>query len=214
MPSSKKTPNLLLNKWLGSDKPKKDDFNEDNEILDRSIGALHTRVAQVEQSAEELMSHAQQDFAGQLSQAQSTWGEQLRAAETALVGKVDAVGSDLQAHAGNTVCHVTQQERTAWNQGAVQTGAYTGNGSSSRTVALGFAPKAGVVFAVGRPVVEAIWSSQTCSVFSAMFSASGGSKGASATTTGFTVVNTDANSMGFSYKLNEANETYIYLIWR
>jgi len=35
MPSSRKTPNLRLNDWLGSDKPKRDDFNEDNRIIDQ-----------------------------------------------------------------------------------------------------------------------------------------------------------------------------------
>lgn len=39
MPSSDKTPCLGLNRWQGSDTPKRVDFNSDNEILDRTISA-------------------------------------------------------------------------------------------------------------------------------------------------------------------------------
>lgn len=38
MSSSYKTPNLKLNLWDGSDKPKRADFNYDNETLDSIIG--------------------------------------------------------------------------------------------------------------------------------------------------------------------------------
>ncbi len=39
MPSTHKTPFLGLNKWLGSDKPKMEDFNTDNQKLDNAIKA-------------------------------------------------------------------------------------------------------------------------------------------------------------------------------
>lgn len=39
MSSKNKTPNLKLNLWDGTDKPKRSDFNSDNEILDSVIGA-------------------------------------------------------------------------------------------------------------------------------------------------------------------------------
>lgn len=44
MPSSNKTPNILLNQWLGSDKPKKDDFNYDNERLDAAVGDVKSTL--------------------------------------------------------------------------------------------------------------------------------------------------------------------------
>lgn len=37
MSSTNKTNNLKLNSWIGSDKPKRVDFNYDNEIIDRVI---------------------------------------------------------------------------------------------------------------------------------------------------------------------------------
>ena len=39
MSSKNKTSNLNLNLWDGSDKPKREDFNYDNEIIDSAIGA-------------------------------------------------------------------------------------------------------------------------------------------------------------------------------
>lgn len=44
MPSSNKTAHLALNKWLGSDKPKKDDFNSDNALIDAACRNLAQRV--------------------------------------------------------------------------------------------------------------------------------------------------------------------------
>ncbi len=47
MPSTHKTDYLGLNQWLGSDKPKRTDFNEDNERIDAAVqthvldGQLH-----------------------------------------------------------------------------------------------------------------------------------------------------------------------------
>lgn len=37
MSSTNKTENLKLNSWIGSDKPKRTDFNYDNEVLDKVI---------------------------------------------------------------------------------------------------------------------------------------------------------------------------------
>lgn len=37
MSSTNKTTNLRLNSWIGSDKPKRVDFNYDNEVIDKAI---------------------------------------------------------------------------------------------------------------------------------------------------------------------------------
>lgn len=39
MPTTNKTPNLGLNNWVGTDKPKRSDFVEDNTLLDTVIGS-------------------------------------------------------------------------------------------------------------------------------------------------------------------------------
>jgi hypothetical protein len=38
MPTTNKTPNLGLNNWVGTDKPKRSDFVEDNTLLDTILG--------------------------------------------------------------------------------------------------------------------------------------------------------------------------------
>lgn len=48
MSSSNKTGYLSLNKWLGSDKPKKDDFNTDNSVIDTAFRLLTGRVDSLE----------------------------------------------------------------------------------------------------------------------------------------------------------------------
>lgn len=50
MPSSNKTATIGLNQWLGSDKPVKDDFNEDNRLMEETVSALTARVEAVEQT--------------------------------------------------------------------------------------------------------------------------------------------------------------------
>lgn len=37
MPSTNKTPNLGLNQWLGTDKPKREDWNLDNSLTEQAI---------------------------------------------------------------------------------------------------------------------------------------------------------------------------------
>lgn len=52
MSSTNKTENLGLNNWLGSDIPKREDFNSDNAILDRTI-ANHINNTNVHATASE-----------------------------------------------------------------------------------------------------------------------------------------------------------------
>lgn len=40
MPSENKTSNIGLNQWQGNEYPKRQDFLDDNEIIDREIGSL------------------------------------------------------------------------------------------------------------------------------------------------------------------------------
>lgn len=45
MPSTNKTSFLALNKWNGEDKPKRDDFNSDNILIDNAIKSHHENAA-------------------------------------------------------------------------------------------------------------------------------------------------------------------------
>lgn len=44
MPSSNKTSNLNLNSWIGSDKPKRDDFVSDNQKIDSAYGSVQNTL--------------------------------------------------------------------------------------------------------------------------------------------------------------------------
>jgi len=55
MPSSNKTSVLNLNKWLGTDKPKKDDFNGDNQRIDDAFGGVSSLVGELNQVFTEHM---------------------------------------------------------------------------------------------------------------------------------------------------------------
>lgn len=52
MPSTNKTPFLKLNSWLGTDKPKREDFNADNQKIDDAVKD-HFEDTQVHLSAAE-----------------------------------------------------------------------------------------------------------------------------------------------------------------
>lgn len=52
MPTNQKTPKLGLNNWVGTDKPMRSDFVEDNAILDRLLGS-HLENMQLHLSAED-----------------------------------------------------------------------------------------------------------------------------------------------------------------
>ena len=52
MPTNNKTPNLNLNSWIGTDKPKRQDFVDDNNILD-SVIANHIADTIAHMSANE-----------------------------------------------------------------------------------------------------------------------------------------------------------------
>ena len=54
MSSTNKTPILGLNSWEGSDKPKRDDFNNDNELIDTIVGG-HINNPDVHLSFDEKM---------------------------------------------------------------------------------------------------------------------------------------------------------------
>lgn len=63
MSSTNKTSNLQLNSWIGSDKPKREDFNTDNEIIDMAI-TQHVKNANVHITSSERDSWNNYMFTG------------------------------------------------------------------------------------------------------------------------------------------------------
>lgn len=189
MPSSNKTAYLALNRWLGTDKPKKDDFNEDNRIVDAACQAADSRLAELEAE--------QQGAAPVLAQAKQT-------------------ASGLATHLANTAAHVTPEEKAAWSQGGgMVSGTYTGTGTTTRKVAMGFRPRFGMLYAVGKGIAEVDWNTEEVFVFAGLFGAEGSCQYITPEADGITVNHHYARPMnGSAYKFNESGTVYAYMVWR
>lgn len=191
MPSTHKTGHLSLNNWLGTDKPKKDDFNEDNSRIDNAC----RRMAQ--------------DIGG-LAAAGESAGQKLAGLEE----RCGEVSGTIAAHVAAGV-HCTAAERVLWNSGAVTTGTYTGNGGMSQQVAMGFRPRFGVVYAVGKSPVEADWNQDVTDIYFGFFGRSGCSRFIALTDNGITVShNYTVPVNGCSLLYNESGTVYVYMAWR
>ena len=140
MPSSNKTSRLNLNHWQGADKPKREDFNADNTLVDAAYGALSASVADLDAAQQQFKSSASTSLAG-------------------LDARCDNIGSDLSAHKSDAAAHITAAERSSWNSltgagAGMETGVYTGTGTATLKIPMGFRPKCGFLFAAGSGIVE------------------------------------------------------------
>lgn len=155
MPSSYKTEHLGLNRWIGSDKPKRADFNDDNTLIDTAF-------------AEHLADHT---------------------------------------------AHATQEEKELWNE-PFAAGSYTGDNAASRTISLGFTPRAVCVSAVGIAPISMNLNGEVF-VRSGFATAFGSTKAVELTQDGFSVRNAIYTPPdGETPKLNMNNIAYIYLAWK
>lgn len=183
MPSSDKTPRLGLNRWSGGDKPKKDDFNADNGLLDAAFGGLSERLRELEETSE--------------------------------AGSAEAVRA-LESHTADTGIHITPEERAAWSRGGsgMVIGTYEGEGTSTRSITLGFRPRFGILYAVGCGPVETYWAGQESRTYLGFFGAAGCSLHLSVQANGFSVASHVNRPMdGLGYKYNEYGVTYVYVAW-
>lgn len=152
MPSTYKTQHLGLNSYIGTDKPKRTDFNGDNERIDAAI----------------------------------------------------------YEHTANGGIHVTAAEKQLWNAPFVP-GSYTGDGTASRTVALGFTPRVVLAAAAGCSPIGANTNAEVL-IRSGFATALGGTKGIEITQNGFIVKNAAYMPPdGETPKLNVNGTVYVYL---
>lgn len=188
MPSSNKTTTLGLNRWLGSDKPVKDDFNEDNRLIDEAMAALTTRVGTLESSG----------GGGGSSEALDT-----HIADTAVHCTAEEKALWNAAAAGSSS-----------SGGGVTVGTYTGDGSFMRTITLESTPKAGVLFAVNRGLYEIDWTANSLVCMMGFISAHGASQPITLAGNAMTVYyQSSVPANGVCYRLNEADVTYVYFLW-
>lgn len=191
MPSSNKTLHLELNKWLGSDKPKKDDFNADNQKLDTACRQLSEQLGQLAENQQN----------GHQSNAQA----------------VAALGNGVTAHIENASVHVTAAEKALWNtpaSGGFTIGTYVGDGNVTKTITLGFRPQLGLVFPASQPPTRATFVSGQIHIYQGFMSASGATEGVELTSDGFRVGNTTNAMDGYAVKLNTTSQAYVYAVWK
>ena len=193
MPSSNKTAHLRLNRWLGGDKPKKDDFNEDNLAIDEACKALEQSVAQARSDLGEQFAQ----LSGNVSQNQQT------------------LSGNIATHIQDMVTHITAAERQSWNSGAIVMGTYTGTDTIDRKITLGYKPRFGLVFAANQPFVDYNGGSQYLFANMALMCEAGSSGGVTLQNDGFTVKNNPlASPLGFGYRLNLSGVSYVYVVWK
>ena len=109
------------------------------------------------------------------------------------------------SHIRNDEIHVTAQDKKNWND-PFEVGFYVGNGSSSRSVTIGFKPQLVILMAAGKPAVTVDFANSTAKSYMAMANENLNSQGLQLTSTGFKLsasttsnVTSDLNSLGMSY---------------
>ncbi len=128
MSSTNKTEKLMLNLWEADDKPKRQDFNEDNIRLEAAItehsenSSLHVTEA--------------------LTERMNT-----------LEGAAAAAEEKIGAHAEDASIHMTAEQIAALGK-KPQVYRYTGDGSESRRHTLPFAPSVVIIFMNAAPPVN------------------------------------------------------------
>ncbi len=114
-------------------------------------------------------------------------------------------------HITDTDIHVSPQEKERWTESFKQS-SYFGNGSTSRTVTVGFAPKAVIVFCPDYPPCEIDFANGKNHVYYGCASAGYSTLGVSLTSNGFRVAK-QYNGSSIT-ELNETGYTYAYIAFK
>lgn len=228
MASSNKTTYLGLNRWLGTDKPKREDFNADNQKIDTKVQQLFTTISgqgdaigghdtaisgltdQV--AALEGVSQGQSAAIGRLDTSMEAAGSAI----TALEGEASSQQTALQSHTNSAAVHITEAERIKWNaMPEPQCYTYTGNAAMSRRIALGAKPKCGFVFAVGYPPTSLNATSGLHEINTVFFSGEGCGSGIALNSDGFTIYHDGVSGGdGTALKLNRSGTAYVCIYWK
>lgn len=115
------------------------------------------------------------------------------------------------SHIRNDTIHVTAEDKEKWNEPSA-IGFYLGNGSSSRSVKVGFAPQLIILMAAGKPPMTIDFANSTAKNYFAMANPSTNSLGIELTSTGFKLSNSSSDSV--TADLNSAGVSYIYIAYK
>lgn len=98
---------------------------------------------------------------------------------------------------------------------SMEMGEYSGTGTASRTIELGYKPTLVRIFTVGEPPIAAVSTLGETQIYSAIATQAGASKGLSLTDTGFKVLQSGSSTPdGKRNMLNQSGKRYIYLTIR
>lgn len=130
-------------------------------------------------------------------------------------GDNQKIDNAFQAHIQNSAQHLTGNQ-SAWIAQPFVSGTYTGDGTASRSVTLGFAPALLVILPEGYGPLELDTVQQTPLLRFALAADSHGSSGVALTATGFTVNQAQSIPLAGLAKicLNEQNVVYRYFAIR
>lgn len=115
------------------------------------------------------------------------------------------------SHIRNSDIHVTLEDKSKWDD-PFAIGFYLGNGSSSRTVAIGFEPRLVILMASGYPAVAIDFTQSSAKSYMAVASSDFSSQGIQISSTGFKV--STATSGGVTSNLNSMGTSYIYIAYK
>ncbi len=115
-----------------------------------------------------------------------------------------------QSHLNDSSIHVTTDEKEKWNS-SITIGSYFGTDASSRSIKLGFQPKAVLVAAASLPLVYSD-TSNASHCMSAIATQNSSSAGLEITSDGFKIIQGTSQNYANTYtRLNKLNVNYIYI---
>lgn len=115
------------------------------------------------------------------------------------------------SHIRNSDIHITADERELWNSHFLS-GNYTGNGSSTRTITLGFKPKYVSVFPNGDAPLSINFASSAVETYYAFANENGGTNGVEITSNGFKILNGSSYAVGNNTPMpNKTAKNYNYI---
>jgi hypothetical protein len=117
------------------------------------------------------------------------------------------------SHISNAAIHLSSGDR-AWLNNPALSGFYVGTGTAARSVSLAAAPKAVLVWALGYPLQDIDFSSQTTKQYAGFVCETGGTLGLSLSGTALTLHSGTGYTLGNNQAaLNETGRQYGYFAW-
>jgi len=124
----------------------------------------------------------------------------------------------LDTHLADWQVHLTPEDRQALNAGggAPVMGTYVGDGQIFQTIALGFRPRYGFVFASNQPLSAMGSNGMFSTTMGGFLSNLGHTRGLESLATGFRAAQSESGTVTgtTNHALNRSGVTYVYVMWK